>query len=204
MNNSVDWDNWKPTKEAAVCFIQHEEEMLFIEVKNRRGIDGVVEYEDQELFLEPVGGKPEKGESLLDTIVREIEEEINTKVKTIKQVGSEYAHFTNGFSITLHIFFANGLISEPQETDVAKPHLFPITDIPYHKLWRADECFLPFIFEDRKFHSFSVYDGETNKLLWNRVHGLPDDGISINDLPAKHRGILINNLKNMRSSDYSI
>ena len=56
-------------------------------------------------FWEFPGGKVEPNETLEETIVREIKEELSSTVKPIKYVGSVYHEYINiekPFSITLH------------------------------------------------------------------------------------------------------
>ena len=97
-----------------------------------------------------VGGKVEEGETPIQAAIRECKEEIGVEPKNVEWKG--VIEFINDGSVYsyVHVFTANDYEGEIKETDEAKPVWFPLSEIPYDKMWEDDRTWLPTIIEKNK------------------------------------------------------
>ncbi len=108
------------------------------------------------------GGKVEKGESIEVAAKREVFEEVGVKVKTQIKVGVINFKFTNESSKTLevHIFLSKNFTGKPIETKEMKPRWFPISKIPYDKMWPADKYWIPLALAQKQFTGKFIYNSK--------------------------------------------
>jgi 8-oxo-dGTP pyrophosphatase MutT (NUDIX family) len=95
-----------------------------------------------------VGGKQNPGEDIVDTAVREAEEEIGVKPLNLEKVAIFNYLFpeNEGWGQRVHIFTATEWEGEPAEREEMKPEWFKIKDIPYKEMWVDDEIWMPKVF----------------------------------------------------------
>jgi mutator protein MutT len=114
------------------------------------------------------GGKVEDGESVEESILREIQEEIAVKVE--KQDLQKHAELTFHFRSypdwdqLCHVFFIEKWKGEPVETEEMKPEWFPISDIPYEKMWSDDIYWLPKVVAGKYVKASFYFTGEGESL----------------------------------------
>ncbi len=145
----VDWNSWKFSEDAVLCFIENEEKLLLIHKKTGLGKGKI----------NAPGGRMEPGEKMKEAAVRECQEEIGMTPADLRQVAELQFIFTDGYSLRGFVFFAKSFTGTPVETREAKPFWCAVSDIPYSEMWADDALWLPrvlggesvlgrFIFED--------------------------------------------------------
>jgi len=99
-----------------------------------------------------VGGKPKENENILDTAIRETQEEINVVPKNIFQVATLDFYFQNKteWDQQVLVFIANDWEGEPSESEEMKPQWFEIDKIPFESMWSDDQFWLPQVLSGKK------------------------------------------------------
>lgn len=120
---------------ATLLFIQREGKVLLI--KKKRGIGAGK--------INGPGGKIERGETPLEAICREAEEELCIRVQAPEERGRLYFHFACGTipSIYCYVFVAKSFEGVEQETEEAIPLWIDEDKIPYEEMWEDDQYWLP-------------------------------------------------------------
>ncbi len=129
----VDWESWKPSETAVLCYVISDGQVLLIHKKTGLG-KGMVN---------APGGRIEGEEIAEEAAVRELEEEVGITPKDLYEVAELSFIFTNGFSLSGTVFFADSYTGEPKETDEADPFWVALADIPYENMWADDKVWLP-------------------------------------------------------------
>lgn len=114
-----------------------------------------------------VGGKLEKGESVLDAMIRETREEIGVTPTVYEKYGiNEFLEFVNGeeTNLVFHLFIATEWEGEPTESEEMAPEWFDIENIPYDKMFKDDKYWLPLVLEGKKVRGKFVFDKNWNSL----------------------------------------
>jgi len=155
--DAIDWDAWEPAFDATLLFVVRDDEMLMIEKKRGLGAGKV----------NAAGGKIDPGETPLEAAVREFEEELVAHPVDPRKLGEIAFEVIDGASIRIHVFRADGIRGEPQETEEAVPLWSPLADLPFDRMWADDRYWLPLLVEDRPFQVRTVFEGD--KLLGHEV-----------------------------------
>ncbi|NQX36034.1 8-oxo-dGTP diphosphatase [Herbiconiux sp. VKM Ac-2851] len=94
-----------------------------------------------------LGGKLEPGETALEAIVREIEEESGLVVEPgdLTEMGLvKFAFpYRENWSQDSTVFVASRFTGEPQESDEVSPDWFPIDELPLSAMWDDAKYWLP-------------------------------------------------------------
>jgi len=107
------------------------------------------------------GGKVENGESLVESAIRETEEEAGIKIKNPEKVGEILFKFeTNEQDHLVHFFRASEFNGMLIESDEMKPGWFHIRDIPYEQMWPDDKYWLPLLIAGKKFMGVFCFDSQ--------------------------------------------
>jgi 8-oxo-dGTP diphosphatase len=146
----VDWNDWKPVDRATLVFVVDHGEILLI--RKKRGLGAGK--------LNGPGGKLEAGESVVAGAVREVEEELLVTPTGLHERGELSFQFTDGYSIHVTVFFADGCDGDPQETAEAIPIWTPIDRIPYDEMWEDDRIWIPLMLANRPFRGRFLFDGD--------------------------------------------
>jgi len=127
-----------PLREATVLLLLKNDEILL--AMKKRGF-GVGKYNG-------VGGKPNPGENILDTAIRESQEEINVTPLDLKKVAIINYHFPlhEGWGQQVHIFIATKWQGDPVETEEMKPKWFKLSNVPFQDMWIDDQFWMPKVF----------------------------------------------------------
>lgn len=110
-----------------------------------------------------VGGKldPQKGDkSILDTLIRETEEEIGVKIKEFEKVALLtflYPYYSEK-KWDVHVFLARNWEGEPAESEEMTPKWFRLNEIPFDEMWPDDKFWLPEILEGKKLKAKFIFE----------------------------------------------
>ena len=98
------------------------------------------------------GGKPKEGETIIETAIRETQEEIGVTPKNISQVATLDFYFQNKpeWNQQVLVFISNDWEGEISESEEMKPRWFEIDKIPFESMWPDDPFWLPLILKNKK------------------------------------------------------
>lgn len=114
------------------------------------------------------GGKPNEGESLVQTAIRETAEEIGCTPTNLTKVAVLDFYFPlipleRNFNQQTVVYIVGAWSGEPIESEEMKPQWFDIDQIPYKHMWPADAHWMPLVFEGKLVKAEFLY-GEGNAL----------------------------------------
>ena len=109
------------------------------------------------------GGRLEPGETALEAVIREVQEELCVTPRDPQQRGELHFQFTDGYALHCTVFVAEGCEGEPAETDEAIPLWVRRDEIPYEKMWADDRHWLPGVLEGRNFRGY--FEFESDRML---------------------------------------
>ena len=85
------------------------------------------------------GGKIREGETIENSLIREMEEEAGIKLGKFKKLGIlDFKFEKSGEEIEVHVFKGNDFSGEPRETEEMRPKWFHIDEIPFESMWPDD------------------------------------------------------------------
>lgn len=147
-------------KDATLCLLIREnqdKEELLLAMKKRgfgtgkwNGVGGKIDFQ--------------KGDkNMVDTAIRETEEEIGTKIKELEKVA--VLNFTfpynQDWNQFVHVFLAKNWEGEPVESEEMVPKWFKVNEIPYDEMWDDDKFWLPHILNGKKLKAEFIFkEGE--------------------------------------------
>lgn len=101
-----------------------------------------------------IGGKVGRGETIKQTVIRELKEEIgvDTEHHHLEKVGNIKFYFdkNTNFNQHMHIFFIKKWKGEPIETEEMAPRWYDKNKLPYKNMWIDDPYWLPKVIEGKK------------------------------------------------------
>ena len=113
-----------------------------------------------------VGGKLdlEKGDAdIIETAIRETEEEIGVKVEDLEKVAVLSFHFPykKEWDQDVHVFLVRNWKGEPRESEEMLPKWFKVSEIPFNEMWDDDKFWLPKVLEGKRLKAkFTFGPGE--------------------------------------------
>ncbi|MDD2225302.1 MAG: 8-oxo-dGTP diphosphatase [Candidatus Shapirobacteria bacterium] len=118
-----------------------------------------------------VGGKPEENENILDTAVRETQEEISVIPKNISQVATLDFYFQNKseWNQQVLVFITNDWEGEPSESEEMKPQWFETNNLPFDSMWPDDPFWLPSILSGKKIQAEFTF-GDNDIVLDKKIN----------------------------------
>lgn len=127
-----------PLRQASLCFLVREGRVLL--ALKKRGF-GAGKWNG-------VGGKPEPGEPIEQTAVREAREEIGVTPLTPRRVATLDFYFPavpveQGWDQQVCVYIAHDWRGEPVETEEMAPRWFDIARLPLDQMWADDRYWLP-------------------------------------------------------------
>lgn len=161
----MDWSVWQGEMPATLMFIVRDGEVLLIEKLRGIGMGKI----------NGPGGKIDPGETPLECVIRECQEELHiTPIKPVK-MGELWFAMSDIPDIHCHVFTATEFEGTPTATEEAVPIWTKIEDIPWDKMWEDDAHWLPQMLEGQKFLGRFLFEGE--RMQWRDVQ-LEDAGVS--------------------------
>lgn len=145
-----EWAGWKAVHRATLCFVVDGERVLLIRKKRGLGAGKI----------NGPGGKLHDGETVEQCAARETLEELKVRPLGMMARGRLLFQFTDGYSIDVTVFRAEGFEGTPTETDEAIPLWHAFDDVPYEEMWKDDELWLPHLLDGRTFHGRFVFEGD--------------------------------------------
>lgn len=108
------------------------------------------------------GGKVEEGETVEEAALRELKEEAGIGVETLEKAGMLYFDIEGDERLHEgHIFRAWGVIGEPVETnEMITPRWFDESEIPYDKMWKGDDLWIPLFLKGVPFEGTLSFDAK--------------------------------------------
>jgi 8-oxo-dGTP diphosphatase len=149
--DEVDWNSWKFTEEAVICYIKDKDQLLLINKKTGLGAGKV----------NAPGGRIEAGEMPIEAAVRECQEEVGLTPINPEYVTDLFFIFKNGHSLRGFVFYAEAFEGEMIETDEAEPFWCDMSSLPLDKMWADDELWLPRMLKGEKLSGRFIFDDDT-------------------------------------------
>lgn len=124
-------------KQTTLCLLLKENEILLAMKKRSFGAGK----------WNGCGGKPEAGEDLIDTAIREMQEEIGVQVlaQDLEKVASLkfYSKTKVELNQEVNIFVCRTWTGMPAESEEMRPQWFRFDQIPFDQMWPDDKHWLP-------------------------------------------------------------
>lgn len=158
---------------ATLCFIVREGSPSNILLgKKKRGFG--------EGKFNGIGGKLAPDESPEDGIVREVHEEVGLTIP--KEALRPAGHITFRFPFHpefdhfVHVFLVSEWEGEPHETAEMLPAWFPVSDLPFDRMWQDDAYWLPIVLNGKTIHAEFEFGEDNETVVSWLIRG--DDTIS--------------------------
>lgn len=147
----IDWGKWTPEISATLMFIVKDGQILLIEKKRGLGAGKI----------NGPGGKIDPGETPLEAVIRETQEELLITPIGARKMGELWFSMSEGPNIHCHVYRADDHIGTPEETDEAVPLWSATHEIPYHSMWEDDRHWLPLLLDETTFLGRFIFEGES-------------------------------------------
>jgi 8-oxo-dGTP diphosphatase len=122
------------------------------------------------------GGKLEPGETILECLVRETEEEVGVRVnpERAEKVAVITFHAGDVPTFEVHIYRAGDFLGEPRETESMVPGWYDIESLPLERMLESDKMWFPQAIRGDKFHANVYYKNGVKD--FDRIEFLPFSG----------------------------
>ena len=157
IESPIDWTTWKGEMRATIMFIIKDGQILLIEKKRGLGAGKI----------NGPGGKIDPGETPLQAVIRETQEELHVTPHAPRKLGELRFSMSDCPHILCHVYRSDDFSGTPTETDEAVPVWTAIDAIPYHRMWEDDRHWLPLVIEGKTFIGNFVFKGE--RMLWKEM-----------------------------------
>ncbi|RYD18040.1 MAG: 8-oxo-dGTP diphosphatase [Verrucomicrobiaceae bacterium] len=149
----IDWTNWSGEMLATLMFIVQDGQILLIEKKRGLGAGKI----------NGPGGKIDPGETPLQAVIRETQEELMITPHDPRKIGELRFVMSMCQDILCHVYRADSFTGTPTETDEATPVWTALDAIPYERMWEDDRHWLPLLIEDTTFIGNFIFEEEEMK-----------------------------------------
>ena len=151
------WNEWKPEIEATLMFVHQGSRVLLIE--KLRGIG--------EGKINGPGGKIDPGETPVECVVRECQEELHITCLDPVTRGELWFAMSDLPDIHCHVFTSTKFEGTPTATEEAIPYWCEVSEIPFERMWEDDSYWLRQALEGQSFDGKFLFHEE--KILWDDV-----------------------------------
>ena len=105
------------------------------------------------------GGKVEKGETIEQGAIREMNEESGIKISKMNKLGIlEFTYQDDSGNMEVHIFCVEEFKGSPVESEEMRPKWFHIDEIPYNQMWSDDKYWLPMFLDEKSFRGKFIFN----------------------------------------------
>jgi 8-oxo-dGTP diphosphatase len=151
----IDWTTWSGEMLATLMFIVKDGHILLIEKKRGLGAGKI----------NGPGGKIEPGETPLQAVIRETQEELLITPHSPRKLGELRFSMTMCPDILCHVYRADDFSGTPTETEEAVPVWTPLREIPYSRMWQDDRQWLPLLLDEQTFLGCFIFEDE--EMRWS-------------------------------------
>lgn len=130
-------------KQLTLVFLRRDDEVLL--AMKKRGFG--------EGRWNGVGGKLEPGETKVQAMLRETEEEIGvrlTRYEKVAQIAFDELYQGARTTMNVTVYTSDAWQGEPTESDEMRPQWFALDEVPYGDMWPDDEYWLPAVLAGEK------------------------------------------------------
>lgn len=147
----------QPLRQVTLCFLIKDNQVLLALKKRGFGKDK----------WNGVGGKPNPGENIKETAIRETQEEIGVTPKTLKRVATLNFYFPAdseklSWNQQVSVFLVDSWEGEPEESEEMRPAWFKYSEIPYKDMWADDKHWLPKILAGKSLKGNFTFNSDEN------------------------------------------
>ncbi len=124
------------------------------------------------------GGKIEPGETIAASAARELAEETGIAVPFdgLHQVG--YITFTfparPEWDFGVHLFLVDRWQGQPTESDEMRPTWFPVSAIPYERMWDDGRYWLPHLIAGKRIRATFVFNPDNETVRQAHIESFQD------------------------------
>lgn len=128
------------------------------------------------------GGKIEQGETIEQSVMREMYEETGIQDGTIKKMGIiEFSFQDQDKILEVHFFKLVDFTGEPSESEEMKPRWFLFDEIPFNQMWPDDEYWFPLFLKDELFRGLFLFDKPSDAEYSARIIEMKLDNVLVLD-----------------------
>lgn len=141
---------------ATLCFLVRGDEVLLALKKRGFGANR----------WNGVGGKPQDGETIEQTMIRETEEEIMITPTKYQQMAKLDFYFAEKpeWNQQVTVFLASEWKGQPQETEEMAPKWFKKNELPFKEMWPDDPYWLPRVLAGEQLEAEFIF-GDNDRIL---------------------------------------
>jgi len=117
------------------------------------------------------GGKKKQDETIEESTIREIKEETDVDIKSLKKMGElEFIFVNNEASNFLtHVFVSPDWEGEPKDLGEGELKWFKIDEVPLEKMWDDDQYWLKNLLKGEYQHKRFYFDGNGKVLRYEKI-----------------------------------
>lgn len=150
-----------PLRQVSLCLLLREGEILL--ARKKRGF-GVGKWNG-------AGGKPEPGEPIALTAIRETQEELGVTPRDLRRVATLAFFFPplpeyEGWDQQVCVYITEAWDGDPVETEEMAPRWFPRDALPLSEMWPDDPHWLPLVLVGKRVCAHFLYESAGRIREW--------------------------------------
>lgn len=151
----------EPLRQASLCFLLRDGGILL--ARKKRGF-GVGKWNG-------AGGKPEPGEPIEATTIRETQEELGVTPRDLRRVATLDFLFPplpeyDGWDQQVCVYVTEAWDGEPVETEEMAPRWFSLDALPLAEMWLDDPHWLPLVLAGSTVRAHFLYESADRIREW--------------------------------------